>query len=125
MQKKLILSLLLFSIFIPKSWVNAQAVDWSINSPGMGIDVATDNFGNTFNCMQIIGSVVMGSNTLTSNGVQDVIVSKYSPTGNLLWATSFGGAGGDYANSVVYDNQGSVWVTGQFSGTMTDRKSVV
>lgn len=119
MQKNLILSLLLLCIFIPKNWVHAQAVDWSINSPGMGIDVATDNFGNTFNCMQIIGSVVMGSNTLTSNGVQDVIVSKYSPTGNLLWATSFGGAGGDYANSVVYDNQGSVWVTGQFSGTMT------
>lgn len=111
----------LFSILLllGSMQVKAQAVDWSINSPALGIGVTTDNFGNTFNCFQIIGSVVLGSNTLTSNGVQDIVVSKYDPAGNLVWATSFGGPQGDYANSIAYDNLGNVWVTGQFSGNMT------
>lgn len=111
----------LFSLFI--LWgslqVNAQAVDWSLNSPALGNTVTTDNFGNTFHCFQIVGSVVLGSNTLTSNGVQDVVVSKYTSTGNLVWAASFGGTQGDYSNGITYDNQGNVWVTGQFSGNMT------
>lgn len=113
------LTILILLVISGAYGLNAQAVDWSLSSSGSGSDVCTDNFGNNFHCAQIVGSVVMGSNTLTSNGLQDGIVAKYGPSGNLIWAISFGGPQGDYANKITYDNQGAVWVTGQFAGTLT------
>ena len=39
---------------------------------------------------------------------------KYDLHGNLIWAKTFGGAGGDYGNEVVTDSLGNVFIGGSF-----------
>lgn len=111
----------LLALILLMSWfsnLRSQAVDWTVDSPGSGIHVSIDNFGNTFNCYQIVGTVNLGPYTFTAAGLQDVIVTKYSPNGALMWATVFGGTMGDFGNKLTFDHQGNIWITGQFSGTL-------
>jgi hypothetical protein len=110
--------ILTWLILFPVISLQGQAFDWAKGQPGIGVDVCMDNFHNTFTCSQIVGSAIIGSNTLNSFGVQDVVVVKHDPQGNTLWATQLGGTQSDYSREVAYDNSGNVWVIGQFSGTM-------
>jgi hypothetical protein len=57
--------------------------------------------------------------TLTSNGETDAFVASFSASGDLLWATSFGGATGDSASGVGVDAEGRVYVAGRFTGEMS------
>jgi|GEM_PF-3107000 len=95
-----------------------QVAEWSVANPGIGTSTCMDQFNNSFTCGQYIGPATIGSTTFPGYGVQDVVVQKYDPTGNLLWATDFGGTQSDYSQKMTYDGFGNVWVTGQFSGTM-------
>lgn len=54
------------------------------------------------------------TNTLTSNGDADIFVTKFHPSGALLWAKSFGGDGADHGLGVFADNS-NVYVTGDFT----------
>lgn len=110
--------ILTWLILFPVISLQGQAFDWAKGQPGIGVDVCMDNFHNTFTCSQIVGSAIIGSNTLNSFGVQDVVVVKHDPQGNTLWATQLGGTQSDYSREVAFDNSGNVWVIGQFSGTM-------
>ena len=40
------------------------------------------------------------------------------PSGNFLWATSFGGTGTDSGNSITVDGSGNAYTTGQFKDTI-------
>lgn len=51
---------------------------------------------------------------LTGYGDDDVYVQKFSPTGQLLWAKSFGGIYSEQANDIEVDTSGNVYVTGTF-----------
>ncbi len=51
---------------------------------------------------------------LTSNGNQDVFVSKLDSNGNFLWAKQFGGAGVEQAHDMKIDAAGNVCITGRF-----------
>lgn len=53
---------------------------------------------------------------LTSAGVQDAFVAKYSPSGGLAWARGMGGGSSDGAGGVAVTSDGRVNVTGQFGG---------
>ena len=55
---------------------------------------------------------------LISNGYADVFVLKLDVNGNYLWAKSFGGSTNDSGQSVAVDDQGSVYVTGDFGETV-------
>lgn len=55
---------------------------------------------------------------LTSNGYFDTFVTNLDPSGNLLWAVSFGTAGLDQTEAVVVDAQGNVYVTCLFHSTV-------
>ncbi len=52
----------------------------------------------------------------TSHGCEDVYISKFTSTGNFLWARAFGGPGGDRGQDVAVDDSGNVYVTGWFKG---------
>ncbi|HEX8516260.1 MAG TPA: T9SS type A sorting domain-containing protein [Bacteroidia bacterium] len=63
------------------------------------------------------GDVVSFSNssvTLNTNGDNDIFVAKYDMNGNLLWAKSAGGGGGEKALGVSYDNAGNVYICGNY-----------
>lgn len=77
----------------------------------------TDESGNVF----ITGSfqspsITLGSVTLinSSSPYVDFFLAKYDPTGNVLWAKSAGGTNSEVGLSVSTDNQGNVFVTGDF-----------
>ena len=54
---------------------------------------------------------------LTSKGDYDVFVLKLDVNGDYLWAKSFGGSTyNDVGQSITIDNQGSIYITGWFSG---------
>ena len=59
-------------------------------------------------------SVNFGTGSLTSAGLSDIAVAKYSATGVPLWSKSFGGWLTDSGNAVAVDAAGNVVVTGQF-----------
>jgi hypothetical protein len=50
-----------------------------------------------------------------AGGSCDVLVTKWSPTGQLIWATMLGGRGHDRAYSVKLDKEGYVYVSGRGS----------
>ena len=53
------------------------------------------------------------------DGLSDVFLVKYDPSGNVLWAKSAGGTinGDDQGKSVSTDNSGNILITGEFSST--------
>jgi|GEM_PF-2264637 len=59
-------------------------------------------------------------NMISSSGQADIVVAKYSPTGSLIWARSFGGSGWDVGFGLTLDASGSVYVTGTFSSSVID-----
>jgi hypothetical protein len=47
------------------------------------------------------------------NGSSDAFLVKFSPAGERLWATYFGGSDGEVARTVAIDNQNKVYITGR------------
>ena len=64
------------------------------------------------------GSITIGENVLTSNGSTDIMIVKFSSTGNLLWAKSFGGGSAEAINSVGMIDGQNFFMAGSFSGTI-------
>ncbi|MCF8372928.1 MAG: T9SS type A sorting domain-containing protein [Bacteroidales bacterium] len=56
-----------------------------------------------------------GTTQLLSAGDKDIFVAKLNPTGEPIWAKSFGGNGTDYGRGIASDNAGSIYITGDFT----------
>ena len=69
--------------------------------------------GNFYSPSLSFGTVTLNnsSNNLTSN----VFIAKYDPSGNLLWATSIGGAGNESGYNISTDTLGNIYITGYFT----------
>jgi subtilisin-like proprotein convertase family protein len=81
--------------------------------------VAVDGSGNVYATGYFNGTTSFGSTTLTSAGAADIFVTKLDgSTGNALWARDMGGPNDlDWGLGVAVDPNGSVYVTGRFTGT--------
>jgi hypothetical protein len=52
-------------------------------------------------------------------GDTDIVVAKYDPSGNLMWATQLGTTGTDISYGGLWgDNQGNLYVAGKSSGSL-------
>jgi hypothetical protein len=114
--------LLLVSIIF---WVNgfSQTPNWhwargATGGGGIeeGYSISADANGNAV----ITGyfsapTISFGSYTLTTAGYGDIYVVKYNSSGNVVWATSAGGAYSDAGYGVANDTYGNVFVTGYFT----------
>ncbi|MBI2268943.1 MAG: SBBP repeat-containing protein [Bacteroidetes bacterium] len=54
-------------------------------------------------------------NITGSNYGADIFITQFSNTGDLLWATYFGGDGLDYRSPIAVDNAGSLFVGGEWT----------
>lgn len=54
----------------------------------------------------------------SSNGKQDIFLSRFTSDGQYEWTRTWGGRGDDRANDVVTGDNGEIFVTGMFSGTV-------
>jgi chitodextrinase len=80
--------------------------------------VAVDTNGNVVITGELQGRADFGGALLTSSGVQDVFMAKYSSSGALLWSKRFGATGSDIGYGIGVDTSGNVLVIGQFQGTV-------
>jgi hypothetical protein len=52
-------------------------------------------------------------------GDSDIVVAKYDPAGNLMWATQLGTTGTDISYGGIWgDNQGNLYVAGRTTGSL-------
>jgi hypothetical protein len=97
---------------------------WALPLGGPGDDaphrVAVDFAHNVYVAGAFSGDVDfnagVGVAPRSSAGGTDVFVAKFSPAGGLRWVAAFGGPGDDAAADVRVDDQGSVYLTGTFTG---------
>lgn len=116
---------------------NAQWTKWSYPVVGtfanvMGVGgITTDAAGNVYVTTNFSKpSIVIGSNTLInadpSGKTEDILIAKYDPSGNLLWATRAGGTGNDDAYGITVTPAGDVYIAGVFeSPSLTFGASVL
>lgn len=93
-------------------WASAAVLPISpyfLIAPSMASDAA----GNTYLAASFAQSATLAPGTvLTSQGLQDGVVAKYGPTGNLLWYRQLGGTGNDSFQKVIVDASGKVALLG-------------
>ena len=95
-----------------------------VSGPGdeLVLSIAIDAIGNVYACG--IFSVTTdfdpgpGSFSLTSNGCYDAFILKLDPSGNFLWAKSFGSSNHDYAYNLTLGANENLHVCGSFVGTV-------
>ena len=108
--------------------INGQTpdFDWALNFGSTGLDYAvsinTDQNGNVYTTGSYRGTVDFdpgpGILNLTAGGGSDAFIQKLDPSGNLVWALSFGNTGSDQGRSVAIDGSGNIYVTGYFRYTV-------
>ena len=98
---------------------------WAKNIGGSssegGRSIAVDASGNIYTTGYFQGSVDFdpgpGLFNLTPVGPSDVFISKLDSSGTFLWAKAMGG-NAVFGSSIVVDNNGNIYTTGQFQGTV-------
>ena len=87
-----------------------------------GVSVDIDASGNVYTSGYFTATADFDPSTevfnLHSNASTDMFVSKLDSNGNFLWAKAIGGPGTDYGNGLTLDNQGNVYLTSFFNGTV-------
>jgi hypothetical protein len=75
--------------------------------------LAFDRAGNLIIANTFAMPVTVGGRTHNPVGPTDVIVAKYSPSGNVLWSTRIGQQRHEYTKSLSVDANGDVYLTGE------------
>ncbi|MDX2173190.1 MAG: T9SS type A sorting domain-containing protein [Bacteroidota bacterium] len=99
---------------------------WAINIGGTGADVGQgidlDASGNVLVTGSFNGTAdfnpTASTFTLLSMGSVDAYVAKYSQSGTLIWAKSFGASFADNGYGISTDSQNNIYTTGIFRGTV-------
>ncbi len=113
-----------FLVKFNDSGIRQWATYFGGNGNDIGQRVATDRSGNVY----IAGYTTSTSGLVTSGGYQpfygggktDAFIAKFDCTGNIQWATYFGGSGDDYGYGITTDGSGGVYIAGS-----TDSLSVI
>ncbi len=95
-------------------WISTQGG----TSDDLGFGIAIDNNNKILYAGLFTTSATFGTVTLTGLGANyNTFVSRYSSTGNLEWIKQAGGNGPTNTLAIATDLNGSVYITGYFSGT--------
>jgi hypothetical protein len=113
----------IFALLIVSTVMKAQQTAW-VNCKGItanrSFGVKFDSSGNVIQVGSFRGTIDFNNLGPTpvdrvSNGLSDIYVAKYNPSGILLWVYTIGGTGDDIANAIAIDSNGDIVVTGAFS----------
>jgi gliding motility-associated-like protein len=110
-------------IFIAK-YDNTGVCLWAKSAGGSGADIGNgitvDNSGNVIVTGEFAGNASFGSTSMNSmNGSTDVFTTKLDANGNFLWAKQGSAPLTDRGLDVDCDASGNIYITGQFSDTIT------
>ncbi len=120
--------LLIANLLLITTVLHAQTPSWVNTVGSSGIELSgcfdKDAAGNVYMCGKFSGTVDVdpgaGTYNLTSNGLFDAFVVKYSPSGQFIWAFNIGGTNVDEVTGVKINNAGEVLLTGYYRGTNVD-----
>jgi hypothetical protein len=96
----------------------------SPNSPAtIAAGISVDGSGNVYTTGYFYGTVDFdpgaGTTNITSvSGSTDIFISKLDTGGNFVWAKSLGGSNSDSGSGISVDENGNVYTTGSFRGTV-------
>ena len=88
------------------SWDNAESV-------------ISDGKGGVF----VAGSTGGSINGQPSNGEGDAFIANYNSNGQEVWTKQIGSSSWDYANSIISDGNGGVFVAGSTNGSINGQPS--
>jgi hypothetical protein len=95
----------------------AQSFQWARSAGDIGRDagraVCVDKDGNVIVAGYFAGKIKFDV-TYTGRGLNDMFIAKFNPDGDLLWVKTAGGPLSDIAYGVAADNEGNIFVTGEF-----------
>lgn len=80
-----------------------------------GINLCTDSLGNIY-ITGTTGGSFGGPNSFPSR--EDVYVTKYSGTGDLVWTRQIGTSAVDYPVNIAFDGAGAIYVAGSTAGSL-------
>ena len=102
----------------------AGAVQWAAQIAGAGLEqagaLALDRTGNVY----ITGSTYTSIDSRPSAGGFDVVLVKLDSSGAQQWIRQFGSTGFDYAEGVVTDAAGNVYVAGKVGDALPGSTSL-
>jgi hypothetical protein len=84
-----------------------------------GSRVDIDASGNVYLASYITSTHMVGGTPVSSNGLKDILIAKYSSSGALQWVKSLGGSGNDAAQAIAVDALGNIYVAGYFGTTVS------
>lgn len=109
-------------VFVPV--IGAEEVDlvWARGLGGGDIDgswsITVDAAGNVYTTGNFSGTADFDPGpdtfTLTSNGVDDIFISKLDRNGDFVWAKGMGGNESENAVGIAVDSSDNVYTTGVF-----------
>ena len=82
-------------------------------------NAAADAHGNVYVAGTFDGTAEVAGVPMTSAGMLDVFVAKYTPSGQAAWVRHFGGAGIDMVSGLTVDVNDNVWFTGTSSADIS------
>src|SRR5262249_31786455 len=90
-----------------------------------GTNITVDSAGNIYVTGYFTGTADFdpgpGVYNITSAGLPDAFVAKYTAAGRFVWARPFGGGGASgrcLGMAIAVDGSGNVYTTGDFCGTV-------
>ena len=93
-----------------RAWT--QQLGTPYNDTGYG--VALDGSGNIY----ITGSTGGNLDGNTSEGLLDILLTKFGSSGNRIGSKQFGTSGDDIANAIAIDPSGNIYITGSTRGSL-------
>lgn len=82
-------------------------------------DICTDADGNVYLTGYLRGKVQFESEVLEAKGITDIFFAKYDTDGNLQWIRQIGGEGSDGGSGVAVNKNGDVYLSGDFSSSVS------
>lgn len=99
------------------AWQYGIGLGGATSSQGNDIDV--DKSGNIYLIGSFSDSLVLGTKTVVSRGLNDVFVAKANAIGKIKWYLSAGGPSEDFGNALKNDGSGGVYLTGNFMDSIS------
>ncbi|MBL0739673.1 SBBP repeat-containing protein [Chryseolinea lacunae] len=97
------------------AWAKREGSSGTEANRGMSLDAS----GNLYVTGFFEGTTTLGTTSFASAGDQDIFLAKYNTSGDNLWAIKAGGPGRDRSYAVNHDANGSLYLTGDFMGSLS------
>lgn len=110
-------------IFVAKYDTDGNVL-WAKSAGGTGNDagnaIAVDGDGNVYITGEFKGTADFSGTSLsqTNANTEEIFVAKYNSSGTMQWAKRAGGVGRDWGYGIAVDQDGAVYVTGNFTNNV-------